>query len=353
MKKYLLMFGLLSIGAYANNGKVIAEFQSLNGKAGEYVYNKPSDGMKMSQLDWDIKNIPMLKLGYAYEYKNWEFSVTGRKNLDNNYRSGKMKDYDWIPSGMDEEDAQEFLVVGNFPEEQKEEVEANKKENEKIKDNGDGTYTLYYVPTEKDIGKLFSYTESKNYVKNIVGLDLTAKYYLKRNEKMAFAPLFGINYDKYEFYSIGAKGYEYIPGREKSAQESPNVKTITYNQKFLSPYVGIYASYSPNSLWDIEFGIKGSAWGRAKAMDRHHLRGKTQTDEKYKNIKYLSSTLAVKYHWNEFLTLKYEMELTKYFKNKKSTVKSTDEEGDITTIKGSTGLSNKTMTSSLGFEYKF
>lgn len=352
MKKGLAILAVvLSASAYANGGKITAEIQNLNGKAGEYVYNKPGDGMKVSQLDWDIKNVPMLKLGYVYEYNKWEFSIQGRKNIKNNIESGKMKDYDWIPSGLEAEDAQELLEVATFS--NRVEAEAHKKTNEEIKDNGDGTYTLYYVPTEKDIGSLFSYTESKNYVKNIMGLDLTAKYYLRKDEKVKVAPLIGINYDKYEFYSIGGKGYQYIPGRERQAQEAPNIKTITYKQRFLNPYIGVYASYSPNLSWDIEFGIKGSAWGRAKAFDRHHLRGKMQTDEKYKNVKYLSSTIAIKYHWNESLTIKYELEFTKYFKNNKSTVKITNDDGSIDNVKGYGGLSNKTMASSLGFEYKF
>lgn len=79
MKKYLaLMTLILSSTVYANGGELSANIQNLNGKAGEYVYI-PTNGDKISYLKWDIKNVPMLNLGYNYEYDNWEFSIRGRK----------------------------------------------------------------------------------------------------------------------------------------------------------------------------------------------------------------------------------------------------------------------------------
>ncbi|MCF0162791.1 MAG: omptin family outer membrane protease [Fusobacterium necrophorum] len=351
MKKYLFTLAIIfSSISYANGGKISAEIQDLNGKAGEFVYDKPGTGRKISRLDWEIKNIPMLKLGYQYEYNNWEFSIEGRKNIKNKIKSGKMKDYDWIPGKLDDDDAKELFEIATY--ENRAAAEADKKENEKIKDNGNGTYSLFYAPTEKDAGTLFSYTESSNYVKDIWSLNLSAKYYLIKDEKIKFAPFFGLNYHRYEFYSVGAKGYEYIPSRGRKSQEFANVKSITYEQMFLNPYIGLYTSYSPSFSWEIQLGLKGTAWGRARAIDRHLLRREMKTDEKYKNIKYLSSTLAIKYYWSESLTLKYELEFTKHFRNTKSTVNRTNEDGTKETEKGSAGLSNRTMASSLGFEYK-
>lgn len=43
-------------------------------------------------------------------------------------------------------------------------------------------------------------------------MDLSVKYYLKRTEKFSFAPLLGINYDKYDFYALSGNQLNYIPG---------------------------------------------------------------------------------------------------------------------------------------------
>ncbi|KDE67882.1 hypothetical protein FUSO6_09820 [Fusobacterium necrophorum DAB] len=52
MKKYLsIMTLILSSTVYANGGKVSADIQNLNGKAGEYVYI-PTNGDKISYLKW-------------------------------------------------------------------------------------------------------------------------------------------------------------------------------------------------------------------------------------------------------------------------------------------------------------
>lgn len=85
MKK-ILFIGCLGISSimYAGEGKISADIQMMNGKAGEYVYHPNGD--KISYLDWKIKNIPILKLGYDYTFDNWEFSISGKKNISNHYR---------------------------------------------------------------------------------------------------------------------------------------------------------------------------------------------------------------------------------------------------------------------------
>lgn len=218
----------------------------------------------------------------------------------------------------------------------------------------EGQYVVQYTPQEKDRGELSNFSKNKNYVKNIIGLDLTAKYYLKKDDKYKIAPMVGLNYDKFEFYALGGDQKNYIPGTGAYTLEPGNGKKgITYKQRFMTPYLGLYFDYRINSNWEVNLLLKGSAWGRARAKDRHLERGKMESFEKYKSIKYLSSNLSIKYHWNESLALKYEIELTKYFKNKKSNVRHTDEDGKVENIKDLSGISNKTIASSFGFEYKF
>ncbi|MBR8822827.1 hypothetical protein IX293_001089 [Fusobacterium necrophorum] len=101
--KRILFIGCLGISSimYAGEGKISADIQMMNGKAGEYVYHPNGD--KISYLDWKIKNIPILKLGYDYTFNNWEFSISGKKNISNHYRSSYMKDYDWFSTPDTEE----------------------------------------------------------------------------------------------------------------------------------------------------------------------------------------------------------------------------------------------------------
>lgn len=354
MKKYLaIMTLILSSTVYANGGKVSADIQNLNGKAGEYVYI-PTNGDKISYLKWEIKNVPMLNLGYDYEYNNWEFSIRGRKNIGNNIRSGYMKDYDWFSTAEESE----AVVLGSGL--TKTEAENMKEEKSKalgveldIKEE-EGEYVVQYTPKEKDRGELSNFSKNKNYVKSIIGLDLTAKYYLKKDDKYKIAPMVGLNYDKFEFYALGGDQKNFIPGTDSYLLiPGDGNKGITYKQRFMTPYLGMYFDYTINSNWEVSLLLKGSAWGRARAKDRHLERGKMESFEKYKSIKYLSSNIAIKYHWNESFTLKYEIELTKYFKNKKSNVRHTDEDGKVENIKNLSGISNKTIASSFGFEYKF
>lgn len=62
------------------------------------------------------------------------------------------------------------------------------------------------------------------------------------------------------------------------------------------------------------WNLNGGFWGRVKAVDRHLERGSMETIERYKNMKYLSSNLLLKYHWNEALSLKAGVEIVKHFK---------------------------------------
>lgn len=352
LKKMLfyLLF-LVNFFSFANTSKFNVDFQYLNGKAGEYSYNKPGDGNNISYLEWEIKNIPLLRIGYEYRYNNWEFLIESRKNISNNIHSGLMQNYDWLPSDLDEETSSELFYIGDFTDLTS--AENEKKENENIIDNQDGTYTLYYFPTKNDTGTLFSYSESKNYVKDIFGLNLSMKYFIFNKNDFKFAPILGIRYDKFSFFAKGFSGFKYIPGREYSYFSSNNSsKIITYDQEFFTPYIGIYSNYSLNDFLNIILEINGSYFGKAKAKDNHILRDNMLITEKYHNIKYLSFKLGLIYKISDSFNLKSEVNLLKYFKNQKSKVTITDNYGSYNKSNGSSGLSNKNIIYSLGFEYK-
>ena len=190
-----------------------------------------------------------------------------------------------------------------------------------------------------------------------MGLDLSLKYYLKNSEKIRLSTAFGIDYDKYEFYALSGDQRNYIPGIGYTINKGEGKKGITYKQKFVTPYIGINSVYIPNEKWEVSFGLKGSVLGRARAVDKHLERGSFETVETYKNLKYLSSNLQVKYNWNENFSINSGVEFVKHFKSKKSTVRVTPDEitsdNSVETIKNIGGISNHNISYSLGFEYKF
>lgn len=375
MKKNIICsFIAISSGLFAGESKISADIQMMNGTAKEYVRNH-QNGDKMSRLDWKIKNIPILNLGYEYSYNNWEFSVLAKKNIKNNIKSGTMKDYDWYYLGEDGK-----VEVTEFGKLEGENLEAWKQSNsgtdeekaeakkeladaygitveniDKYLDIDEETGEIAYIPEAKSRGELSNFSETKNYVKDIIGLDLAARYYVVKSEKIKVAPMLGLNYDRYRFYSTSNGIFEeYFPGvKTVTERESGNSKGITYKQRFLTPYLGANIQYSPNSIWDFNIGLKGSLWGRATAQDKHLAHGANETLEKYKNIKFLLLSADIRYHWNESLTLKGSLAATKYFYTHKGSSTQTLDDGKVESIKNGTGLENKNFSYSLGFEYKF
>ena len=353
-KNYLipLLIGISSF-SYAGEGKISAKIQNMNGKAGEYVYAQ-TNGDKVSYLRWDIKNVPVLNLGYNYTINNFEFSIIGKKNISKNYRSGSMKDYDWF-STKEESDDDEGIAwfVGT-----KEQAEAKKRDGiDEIVMQDDGSYVVRYIPSDKDRGSLSNFSENKNYVKNIMGLDLSIKYYIKNSEKLKLSTALGVDYDKYEFYALSGDQRNYIPGIGYTIDKGQGIKGITYKQRFMTPYIGFNSVYTPNNRWEFSFGLKGSVLGRARATDKHLERGSFETVETYKNLKYLSSNLQAKYNWTDNFSINSGIEFVKHFKSNKSTVRLTPDEvtaeSSIETIKNIGGISNYNISYNLGFEYKF
>lgn len=357
MLKSKVLIGFLGLSSimYGGEGKVSAEIQMTNGKAGEYVYSSNNDGDKISYLDWKIKNVPVLKLGYDYSIENWEFSISGKKNISNNYQSGYMKDYDWFsePNSADPKDRDDKVAYEKLVTKEEAESHKAKRPEDYIEEQDDGSYVVFYLPTNEDQGKLSNFSKNKNYLKNIMGLDLAIKYYLKKSDEFKVAPMLGLNYDKYEFYALSGDQFDYVPSIGVVENIGNGEKTVLYKQRFVTPYLGVLVNYSPNSSWDINFGVKGSFWGKAKAMDRHLERGKMESVETYKNMKYLFLTLVVNYHWNESLTLKAGAQIVKHFHNMNSTIRNTSETGEVMMTENESGIENRNISYSLGFGYKF
>ena len=106
MKKLILTLSVffISLSVFALDTdyfsfKITPEFFFANGTINEYVFNnncKNTDN-KESQLDWDIKMIPILSLSADFDIvKYFYIGINGAIGLSK--ESGKMQDYDWLNS---------------------------------------------------------------------------------------------------------------------------------------------------------------------------------------------------------------------------------------------------------------
>ena len=284
----------------------------VNGKAGEYVY-EPESGQKISYLDWDIKNIPVVIGEYNYTIDNFDFGVKLKKNI-NKKSSGSVKDYDWYS-------------------------EANKELTPEV--------------TPQDYGKLFAFSEGKNKLENLFSAEAFIRYWIQHNQNFKSGPILGIKYDYFKFSSLSSDTTIYeLDGSTRVEKDSKFGKSLIYSQKYLSPYLGYGILFNYEKL-TIKGDIRGSYFGRAKAHDRHLERGANESFEKYKDIKGLSSTFEVLYAISPNMELKGGYEFSKYFKNRKSSVKFIDDDGKKENVKNLGGLKNINHTIYLGINYKF
>lgn len=79
--------------------KITPEIYLMNGMINEYVFSSSclNAGNKLSELQWDIKNVPLLKLNADFDILNYLFAgIKGSFVIP--CSSGNMQDYDWLNS---------------------------------------------------------------------------------------------------------------------------------------------------------------------------------------------------------------------------------------------------------------
>lgn len=99
---FLIIFLTFSFSAFALDDnplsfRITPRFELLNGSINEYVFDENCLNInnKVSQLDWDIKNIPVLGLKADFEVLHYiALSLDGSIGIPK--VSGVMQDYDWL-----------------------------------------------------------------------------------------------------------------------------------------------------------------------------------------------------------------------------------------------------------------
>lgn len=310
MKKIALLFIIFTNFIFGETSKhnLGVSLKTMNGKSKEYVYDI-NNGDKISYLEWEIKNIPLLVLDYNYSIsENLDTNFSFGKNISSSFNSN-MKDYDWY--------------------------------------NSDTT------SNKEDYGKPYAYSKNKSKTDEIIKFDWQLRYLMSLNANIKLGPYVGINYDRFKFTAkVGNQEVYDNYGNVKDIMGKNNNKNgVKYTQEYITPYIGYFMSYEIDKL-KIEGKIQGSTLGKGKAQDTHILTN-TVGKEKYKDIKNIMVEVKAIYALTESIDINGSIGINKYYSKKSSEVNINFDNKNQVKAKGITGTSHLSTLVSIGANYKF
>ncbi len=279
----------------------IISLDKVNGMADEIVYN---GAKKLSHLEWDIKNLKMLSLGFNSQFSDGFGARIKFSNAINN-GDGKMVDYDWIGKNYD----------GN-------------------KNHANWTHR--------------SISDVK--IQKAQQFDIAGSYNLYKDE---FKFNLGYKNDRFKWRDYGGS-FVYSDGGFRNYVGNFNgERGITYEQTFETPYIGL--EYQ-KELFDKE--IYGNIFGNysnlvyAHDTDIHHLKN-YKFDEYFKNGEYYNwgANIFSKVKENLYLGVGYEY--VYYPENRGYTIMQDLATGESYKYENSAGIINKFSKISLNLKYNF
>lgn len=315
-RKTLVLVGLMTFGQHAlvhahatdeqrfhlGDVEVSLGVGLLNAKAQEKVYDV-SDGKKISQLSWDLKQVPTLHLGLSYKPLSW-LSLDARGWTQVAKGNSHMTDYDWL--GDDDEG-----------------------------------WTHFSDHPDTRIQKAWQ-------------AELAATAWALKRENLALGVMLGYQRSQYGWQSRGGRyNYSSDDGLRDVSGEFPNgLKGITYQQTYDTPYVGLVGLYNYRN-WTVESRFKYSQWVKARDFDQHHLRGLTFTGDQGNRGRMQSLALAVSYGMTPQFSIKAGVDYQVYAEAKGSTLIKHVAGGRDKFGGDSGSQAARTVLSSLALNYRF
>lgn len=268
----------------------------LNGKSHEMVYY---DGRKLSELDWKIKNVAILKGDVSWDaYPNLTLNARGWTSLSSG--SGNMDDYDWVSSSQ-------------------------------------SGWTDHSSHPDTDV----------NYA-NEYDLNFKAWAYVDENYRAGIV----VGYQENRF-SWTAKGGDFNYSNGTNVGSFPaGERACGYSQRFSMPYIGLVGRYR---IDDFEFNamFKYSDWARAHDNDEHYMRTLTVRD-KANDLRYYGASLDAGYFITPNAKVFTELTYSKYGEGKGGTERTDYSTGTSFYRDGNaTGISNRNYTLTAGLQYQF
>lgn len=305
----VMMMGTLSGTVYAESMQLTPNFSPesfalstsagmLNGQSHELVYDAGT-GRKVSQLDWKIKNVPILKGEISWDaYSFLTLNARGWTSLAAG--SSHMDDYDWL-------------------------------------DDTQSGWTDHSTHPDTDV----------NYANEF---DINLKGWVFQAQHYKAGVVAGYQQTRFSWTAKGG-AYNYKNGTDIG--NFPDGQAgIGYSQRFSMPYIGLAGQYRIN---DFEFNalLKFSDWVQAKDNDEHYLRELTFRD-KSNQSRYYGTSVDAGYYITPETKIFAEFAWSKYEEGKGSTLVIDNSTGTSSFIGGdAAGLSNKNFTITAGLQYRF
>jgi plasminogen activator len=274
----------------------------LNGQAREKVYDT-DDGKKISQLDWDMKQVPTLHLGLTVDPLQWlSLDLLGWTMVGNG--DGHMKDYDW----QSHEHA-DWSDYSNHPDTR---------------------------------------------VKKAWQAEFAATAWAFKRDDAALGVMAGYQRSQFGWQSRGGT-YTYSDQgfRDQSGEFAAGSKGVSYKQRYDTPYIGLVGRYSLGK-WALESRYKYSQWVKASDFDNHHERETTFAGRHGDKGRMQSLAMGLSYHVTPQFSVKAGVDYQRYAEAKGGTLIKDALDGDSQHVSGdSSSQSAKTILSSLAVSYNF
>ncbi|MBL5924164.1 omptin family outer membrane protease [Enterobacter asburiae] len=277
---------------------VSASAGMLSGKSHEMVYDEAT-GRKISQLDWKIKNVAILKGDITWDaYSFLTLNARGWTSLASG--SGHMDDYDWM----------------------------NAKQS---------SWTDHSSHPDTNVNYANEY-------------DLNVKGWIFQGDNYKAGVTAGYQETRFSWTATGGT-YNYDNGAYQGNFPAGE-RGIGYSQRFSMPYIGLAGQYRFN---DFEFNalFKFSDWVRAHDNDEHYMRDLTFR-EKTTDSRYYGASVDAGYYVTPHAKVFAEFTYSSYEEGKGGTQIIDTNTGDSGSIGGdAAGISNHNYTITAGLQYRF
>jgi outer membrane protease len=273
----------------------------LNGRSQEKVYD---DGEKLSQLTWDMKQVPTLHLGLAFHPLDWlSYDLRGWTRISGG--NSHMKDYDW--------------------------------------------------DSDQDIGWTDYSDHPNTRLKNAWQVEFAATAWALKREDLALGVTAGYQRSQFDWDAKGGR-YNYSSEggfRDQEGSFPDGLKVISYQQTYDTPYLGLVGLYNLNN-WTLESRFKYSQWVRSRDFDNHHLRDLTFSGNHGNKGQMQSLALGLTYNVNPQLSVKAGIDHQVYASAKgNALIKHVPSGQSLRTEPKSSAQSNRTTMTTLAVAYQF
>lgn len=306
---FIVMMTLISVPVYAGGNTLLPDLSSqsitasastgmLGGTSHELVYDVDT-GRKISQLDWKIKNVAILKGAISWApYSFMALDARGWTSLASG--SGHMDDYDWM--------------------------NVNRK-----------GWTDHSSHPDTNVNDASEY-------------DLSLKGWFFQGEHYKTGLVAGFQETRLSWTATGGS-YSYGNGAH-TGNFAAGERAIGYSQRFSMPYIGLAGQYRLSNF-DVNAVLKFSDWVRAHDNDEHYMRELTFR-EKTTRSRYYGASVDAGYYVTANARVFAELTYSKYEENKGSTQLTDNASGESYSVEGdAAGIANKNYTITAGLQYRF